>query len=127
MAEKKSELHFCTRVSEEMKGADRRAGLAVVEIGRSTGRADILNAIREAGREKDVSTDCESETLYKLQERHVKRGGPDKCALQTSKEIIPHIHVIAHKKWMIGEDLKMMDEIRRKSKIKKNIIDYTKK
>lgn len=58
-----------------MKGADRRAGLAVVEIGRSTGRADILNAIREAGREKDVSTDCESETLYKLQDGPVKRGG----------------------------------------------------
>lgn len=49
--------------------ADSLAGMVAVEIERAKDRADILNAIKEAEREKDASTDLGSETFYRLQER----------------------------------------------------------
>lgn len=40
-------------------------------MGRAMNRADILNVIREDGRDKDTSADCECETLHRLYERYV--------------------------------------------------------
>lgn len=54
------------------KHADRLAGMAAVEIGRAVDWAHVLNALREAGREKYSSTDCEYETLLRLTECNVK-------------------------------------------------------
>lgn len=54
-------------VSEEMNLL--ASFLAAVEIGRAKNRADILNDIIEARREKDASSDCDSETTHRLLEK----------------------------------------------------------
>lgn len=52
----------------------RLAGMDVMGIKWKMDWADILNAIREAGPEKDASNDCKSVSLNKLQECQVKNG-----------------------------------------------------
>lgn len=45
---------------------DRLNGIAIAGNGRALDRGDILNVTRVAGREEDVSKDCEFETLNSL-------------------------------------------------------------
>ena len=54
--------------------ADWLAGTAAVACGHAMDRADIINALRDAGREKDWNADIESATLTRLREHRVPRG-----------------------------------------------------
>lgn len=45
---------------KDNEGADRLVGTATVENGQAMDRADIVNALREAGCNKDSSGNCDS-------------------------------------------------------------------
>lgn len=64
------------------KYVDRLASIATV--GGAMDQADILNAIREAGQEKDVGNDCECANLSRLQDCQVKN--PDKSIFKAARE-----------------------------------------
>lgn len=68
--------------------ADRLDGISTLGIGRAMDWADILYAIREAGRAQEENSNCESATLNNLQEQKVKRGCGETTALfRQSKKI----------------------------------------
>ena len=52
--------------------ADQLAGSANIEEGHAFDRADIINAIREAGRKVDCPDICESAPLTRMKELGVK-------------------------------------------------------
>ena len=54
--------------------ADQLAGSANIDEGHALDRADIINAIREAGRKVDCPDICESASLSRMKELGVKRG-----------------------------------------------------
>lgn len=78
-AEKKINFMFVP-VSAGVRGnecVNRLAGTAAVGIGQTKVRADIFNAIRDAGQKKDVSSDSECVALTDF------RGSSRKVRVQT--------------------------------------------
>jgi hypothetical protein len=54
--------------------ADRLTGAAVISDGRAMDHADVLHALREAGRVEDSLGDKESSTMERLKDGQVKLG-----------------------------------------------------
>jgi hypothetical protein len=72
----KYQFYFFSRHAE-VRGnerADRLAGTAVISDGRSMDHADVLHALREAGRVDDSLGEKESSTMERLRDGQVKLG-----------------------------------------------------
>jgi ribonuclease HI len=91
--------------------ADRLAGSATVGNGRAMDQADILHALREAGRVKDSSHDCDSATLTRFQEIHVRRGEARReCYAGSHRRLVNQHRTGVVSRYTLRDILKMRSE-----------------